>query len=169
MTRKILATALFTFLLAAPGVFAANFMAESCGTLVGPPPGFPFDETNTPTADDFNLSGCLGDTSGINDLVLCFTPENRCDIFVEVFYADEQIEPNIGIALTTGACDPTPSSCLAAAGNGGIGGATTLGAGVPVCLIVEAAIEQEPVRVAISSEGDCGNLPVELEGFSVSR
>jgi len=164
----MLAVALLT--LVAPNAFAANFLAESCEAL-GDPAVLPFQESLTPTSDDFNLAGCLADTSGLNDFVVCYTPANDCQVSLQVGYPQQGIEANIAVGVASGSCDPAPQQCQSQTGDGVVGGGLSLEAGVEVCFIVEAAVPAEQVTLIIDGDGceDAEDTPVELESFSVSR
>ena len=168
MTRQISGLALTLLLLAAPA--AADSLAESCEAL-GDPAVLPFQESMTPTSDDFDLAGCAADSSGFNDFVVCYTPENDCQLSLQVGYPAQGIEAGIGIAAIEG-CEPEPQECQSQTGSGVVSGGLAVSAGVEICFVVEAQQAEEQVTLILDGDG-CGDedqeVPVELESFSVGR
>ena len=169
MRKNILNLTFAMMILAAPGVFADS-LSESCDAL-GDPMALPFQESLTPTSDDFNLAGCFADTSGVNDFVVCYTPANDCQVSLQVGYPQQGIEANIAVGVASGSCNPEPPQCQSQTGDGVVGGGLSLEAGVEVCFIVEAAVPAEQVTLIIDGDGceDAEDTPVELESISVSR
>ena len=157
---------------ATPSVVFSQFLVESCGDLVPPTFSFPFEGSFTPAEDDFNLQGACGnaDTSGVNDFVVCFVPQNDCELTGAAAYVVPGPEaPTLMGAVARGVCAATPPGpCVSQTGTDLLFLDVNLTAGDEVCVIIEALRDAREVTLVLDGEG-CGSLPVELQSISVTR
>ncbi|MEM7583398.1 MAG: hypothetical protein AAF560_08470 [Acidobacteriota bacterium] len=119
-----------------------------------------------PSTSDFTMSGTGCTEQGV-DSVLCFTPENSCDVRITCA-RDSGLN---SVNVFTGACTAVPAMCSnTASGTGSASVDVTLSAGVNVCVVCEYAGTGGDSRMAFSElSGDCGQLPVDLQSFSISE
>lgn len=123
-----------------------------------------------PASNDFNLSGTGCNEQGF-DHVTCLTPTTDCTITAECSDGDitESVEGlQIGISVFSGACNTSPASCLdSTSGTGGSGQINVnVTGGTNYCFVCERG-DTGVTTLSLSTAGDCGALPVDLQTFSV--
>ena len=170
--------ALFSFVFAALTLFsgaASGQLANDCtGAGLTGADVLPVSETvgSAGFSQDLDMSAgsCTELTSGM-DTVVCFTPENSCNVNFTCDYVPSGT--SMAANIFEGMCSDTPASCTATAANA-TGPAVisdfALSAGTNYCFQCESAVAAVSMFAEIAaSSGDCGSLPVSLQSFEVNE
>ena len=127
-----------------------------------------------PLGNNFTLTGAGCATSGgaSVDHVTCFVPQNDCTLDFDCAY----IPPGaatITVNLFSGSCTTSPASCIASDSGANVASlfSAALTAGTQYCVVCESSVNATNLQLDFFSDGgaDCGALPVDLQGFSISR
>jgi hypothetical protein len=110
-----------------------------------------------------DTSACLAALSN-TDGVKCFTPQNSCSLTITGEGGAN--DANARVAIASGACSDTPAACTGSGGTNSIAGFAVTG-GTQYCIYVETTATQL-IGFTLTGTG-CGNLPVDLQSFSVGE
>ena len=154
-------------------IASSNNVSTSCaaGDINMDPIPLPVSSQNNTNsgADKLDTTVCLA-ASAFTDGVKCFTPENSCNIKLTGRGEDNDGTANDGatrVAIAAGACFNTPSSCTGS-GTTNIISSYAVTAGTQYCFYVETTVDQQIGYTLESAEmSNCGNMPVQLQHFSI--
>ena len=144
--------------------------AETCGagdSLTGAD-AMPQNLSAFASSDDFDMSGTGCNERG-PDHVTCFTPGMSCTVLAECF--DDPLSPQglqFSVSAFQGSCTTAPASCLDSSQGTGNSGqiSVALTGGTTYCFVCEVDFAGQ-VGLSLSTAGNCGPLPVELQTFEI--
>lgn len=120
------------------------------------------------SSDDFDMSGTSCNEQG-PDNVTCFTPTSSCTVVAECSDASRSPEGlQVSISVFQGSCTTTPASCLDSSQGTGSSGqiSVALTGGTNYCFVCETNFSLD-LEISLSTAGDCGPLPVDLQTFEI--
>ncbi len=119
-----------------------------------------------PSTDDFTMTGFDCIEEGV-DSALCFTPQNNC----EVRFTCNSDTGDQAVNAFVGPCTTTPTVCLdGETGTGAVSISFPLVAGQNICVVCEydGTGDNPSMSFTELNGSDCGQLPVELQSFTVA-
>ena len=120
------------------------------------------------SSDDFTLTG-TGCNERNSDHVTCFTPTSSCSVQAECSDSTRDLDGlQFSVNAFEGPCTTSPASCLDSSQGTGSSGSITvaLTAGTMYCFVCEVD-SPGGLGLSLSTAGDCGMLPVELQTFEI--
>jgi hypothetical protein len=148
--------------------YAQNPPADSCGPgdSLGGSDMFPFSGSANPATNTFAMTGTQCSEVG-KDAVVCFRPTSSCDVNIRCAFVNTTVAAN----LFLGPCESSPAACVQSATAQHFASIdASLSGGQEYCVVCETSDTTFTFSAQVdimTTAGNCGPLPVELESFIV--
>lgn len=164
----------FCTLLLFGAVSHAQFSEDCTGATLDSSDTMPISDTSFNGGNaDFTVGGaCALGATPFSDVVVCFTPENTCDVD---FSCANSGGSHTRATIHQQACSSNFSACTQAGANTTPATpsvvSASLTAGQEYCFVCQNTVGNGSFTVSVTEQsmGACGALPVDLTNFSVGR